>query len=247
MSWPGLTMSSGVAESMHARGEGMTIIIPSAGQGRRMKTVGAKGLIELRHEETVLSRQIRILSKIYPGADIVVVVGFESEKMFRVIPKYVRVVENELHSITNVVRSIDIGLKATTSDRVMVVYGDLVFNAATVTNLPLAESFVLIDKFRRNRTQIDEQEVGVTVVDDYVTRFDYGLKTKWAQIFFATGRELSCLRRLAAERERRKCFGWELLNAMLDKNGSLRAIEPKGMRIVEIDCSKDIDAAKRVA
>lgn len=220
----------------------LSIVIPAAGLGRRMKSYGPKALIEVTPGQTILSRQLRILRDKFPGADIVVVVGFEGERVVRSLPPGVRVVENELFETTNVARSLLMGVRSCSCRRALLVYGDLVFSGETLDGLPDDESFVVVDAGGRMR----EFEVGVNVVDGAATHFSYGLDTKWAQIAMLTGRELHLFRRLAAAREKRKFFGYELLNEVLEHSGDLAAVEPPGMRIVEVDTSKDIGDAGQI-
>lgn len=226
-----------------AKGEGLTVIIPAAGLGRRMRTVGSKALVELRPGETVLSRQVAMLRRVLPFADVIVVVGYEADRVYRALPQWVRVVENEAYETTNVVRSIDLGIRAAVTDRVLVIYGDLVFNEAVLRNFPLQESAALVDHSAVGR----ENEVGVTVVDDYVTQFAFGLDSKWAHIIYLSGLELHNFKRFSADVDKRRCFGFEALNEVLERGGNLAAVPLEGgMRLAEIDTSRDIAAATSI-
>lgn len=219
----------------------LTIVIPAAGLGRRMKSYGPKALIEVAPRQTLIGRQLWILREHFPRAELVVVVGFEAEKVARTLPAWVRVVKNEQYEVTNVARSVEMGLRVSRSERVLVVYGDLVFSPGTFAGLPMGESFALLD----TQGQLRELEVGCTVVDGEVTYLSYGLPTKWAQIMLLTGRELALFRRLALPNAKRKHFGYEILNEVLEHDGRLAAIEPVKMKLVEIDTSKDIAAARQ--
>lgn len=221
----------------------LSIVIPAAGPGKRMKSYGPKTLIELKHGQTVVSRQVDILRHVFPGADLVVVVGYEAERVQRFLPPGVRVVENENFEDTNVARSIEMGVKASAGGAVLVVYGDLVFNRATFTGLVLGRSCVVVDsKCRRGC------EVGVNIDKKTgdVEHFDYGLSPKWAHIMFAMGRELKLLRKFLFQPVSRRLFGFEVLNAMIDAGGAFAAVEPPGMRIAEIDSARDIEAARAI-
>ncbi len=189
----------------------------------------------------MLSRQLTILKKRFPEADIVVVVGFQSEKVVKAIPPGIRIVENECYELTNVARSVEMGLRASSCRSALVVYGDLVFSPSFFDSLG-DKSAVLVD----TRGQFRDFEVGCNVVDGVVTHFSYGLDTKWAQVVLLTGRELSLFRRLAASKERRKHFGFEVLNEILEHNAELVAVEHPGTKVVEIDTSKDIEAARKI-
>ena len=74
--------------SGNIRGE-ISIVIPAAGMGRRMKSYGPKALIPLPSDKTnprtgesrgenitLIERQIHILIDCYPNAEIFIVVGF---------------------------------------------------------------------------------------------------------------------------------------------------------------------------
>src|SRR3982751_246557 len=91
----------------------LSIVIPAAGVGRRMKSFGPKSLIELGDGQTVLSRQLHILRSTYPTADIVLVLGHEADRIIRSLPSAsgIKVVENENHSETNVARSLAMGIR----------------------------------------------------------------------------------------------------------------------------------------
>lgn len=219
----------------------LTIIIPAAGLGRRMKSYGPKSLISLGNGQLLLSRQLDILHKLYPKAEIVVVLGFDADKVYKILPPYVRTVENEFYDETNVVRSIALGLRASNGNnsKLLLVYGDLVFNSKTFEALNLDTSQIIID----NNGQILEGEVGLTVNNHYVTYFAYGLPTKWTHIALLTGRELQLFKQLVGNKNFKKHYGFEIMNMLLEQGCKLKAIEPTAMAITEIDTSKDIERA----
>lgn len=220
----------------------ISIIIPAAGLGRRMKSYGPKSLIEVGGSETILSRQLRILRSAYPRADIVLVVGYEGERVLRTLPFGIKVVENELYAETNVARSIAMGLRVASHSNVLVVYGDLVFNAEAISWTVQDGSSILIDR----RGQMGDDEVGVTVVDGRATNMSYGLPIKWGHIAYLTGRELELFKHSVWQIAARRSFGFEVLNQVIDKGGRLRVVEPVGCRLAEVDTSRDIERALRV-
>jgi choline kinase len=160
----------------------ISVVIPAAGQGRRMKSLKPKMLIELGYH-TVITRQICMIRNIYPSADITVVVGFAADMAIAGTPLGVKVVENEHYEDTNVVRSIDIGMRVADSDNILIIYGDLVFNTAAIATMTGTGSAVLMDSKRNMR----DDEVGGTVINGYINTFSYGIKRKWAQIAYLTG------------------------------------------------------------
>jgi choline kinase len=207
-----------------------------------MKSHGSKSLIELGGNESVLTRQIGLLRKRYKKAEFIVVVGFQADRLIKQIPEGIKIIENDLYEATSVMRSIGLALRIATNPKVLIVYSDLVFNQAALEGLTKGGSAVLVD----SKSNLTSEEVGVTIVNGEVTRFSYDLQTKWAQILFLTGLELKLFKTLAFDREKRKIYTSEALNAIIEIGGRIKAIEPKKMQIVEIDSAKDIEVARRI-
>jgi choline kinase len=220
-----------------------TIVIPAAGQGKRMKSYGPKALIELRNNQNVLTRQINIFQTFMPNNPIVIIAGFEADKIRRAALKFknVEVVVNRHYEKTNVAYSIALGLQKV-AGAAMIVYGDLVFNKETICHIPVGESVAVVD----SRKQIRDIEVGLNIVADKITHFSYGLSTKWAQIIVLQKEECEIFKREATAPARHSYFGFEILNKVIDAGYPIRCVEPDPMRIVEIDTSKDIDDARKI-
>jgi hypothetical protein len=123
-------------------------------------------------------------------------------------------------------------------NRVLVVYGDLVFNLATLGQVTASDSAVIIDK--QNQIRQDEVGVNVNIAEEKAAYFSYGLPIKWAQILFLTGKELELFRALANDRERSRLYTFELLNMIMEKGGVFAVVEPKDMLITEVDSQKDV-------
>jgi CTP:molybdopterin cytidylyltransferase MocA len=220
----------------------LSIIIPAAGTGRRMKSYGPKPMIDLPGGETVLGRQIRVLRTVFPKSDLVVVVGYEADRVMRSLPPGVRAVENESYETTGVARSLGMGLRVALHRRILIVYGDLVFTAPAVSWAASAGPSVLLD----SHGQMDSEEIGATVVGGFVTSFNYGLPAKWGQVALLAGRELDLFKRFVWSEDTRRHFGFEALNSVIDAGGRIRAVEPAGVRIVEIDAPRDIERAREI-
>lgn len=206
-----------------------------------MKSYGPKCLIDLDGHQTVLGRQIHILKKEYPLAEIIVVVGHEADLVMKNLNSAVKPVENENFMNTNVARSLAIGLRIASYENVLIVYGDLVFSPQAVRVVGSNSTAVVDTALRMN-----EDEVGATIADGRITRFAYDLRTKWAQIVYLKGRELELFKKVVWNRERNRWFGFEALNKVIDAGGLIRAVEPRGMALAEIDTSKDIERARLV-
>ena len=214
----------------------LSVIIPAAGMGHRMKSYGPKCLLPANNKETILQKIVSNIKREYPYSDIVVVTGFESDKVIKSLPSSVRIVENKEYETTNAVESLRIGINACITDNILIVYGDLVFNVYSIRNITSQGSCAVVD----SKSQFKSEEIGVTVVNDRITRFAYGLPKKWSQIAFFENKEFKMLKELCSDRRKNKLYPFELFNFMLNRGCKIKSIEPRGMIIKEIDSLKDL-------
>lgn len=214
----------------------LTVLIPVAGMGHRMKSYGPKCLLKANQKETILEKTVSNIKKEYPYSDIIVVVGFESEKVIRSLPNFVRIVENQSYEKTNIVESVRIGINAAAHDNVLIVYGDLIFNVYSIREITSSGTCVVFDSKNRFR----EEEVGLTIVEDFVTTFAYGLTNKWSQIAYLENEAFRMLKALCSDKRKNKLYLFELFNTIIESGILMEAKEPKGMVIKEIDSLKDL-------
>jgi choline kinase len=218
--------------------EGLSIIIPAAGMGYRMKSCGPKTLTPLYGGITLIEQQLQTLWSCYPNAEIFIVVGFEAEKVRGVLREYpVHFIYNPLHEQTNVLYSIGLATQAVVSNCALLVYGDLIFNENAVRNLHGGISKVVVDAYGCLR----ENEVGVAYQNKMVTNFAYGLPEKWAQIAYFAEKELELMKRVSVRSDVSQWFGYEGMNQIIECGGSFEVIRPRTMKLVEIDSTKDLE------
>lgn len=211
-----------------------SIIIPAAGMGLRMKSYGVKSLISLTPNVNLITHQLSIIRKTFVNSEIILVVGFEADKLIQKTPNDIIKIENEKYETTNVARSIGIGLNAATSENVLIIYGDLVFNDKAL-RIPLTESLLIIDK----NTMVGD-EVGCSVNDNRVDILSYELPQKWAQIVYLKNKELDLMRRICCNRLHDNLYGFEIINKVIDSGGTFLAYQPDKIKINDIDSSKDL-------
>lgn len=235
--------------------DSLDIIIPAAGLGSRMKTQGPKSCM-LLGKYNLLNMQLDILQNIYPKANIIVVVGFEKEKVqeflqqwrkFRVVGnKDVKLVWNSSFKETNVAYSIGLANKYTKSKKVLIVYGDLFFNEETFSKIDLLnenQSGLLLDE----KDSMDIDEVGIEETNDYVKQLAYKNSKKWAQIALLTKEDADEFARLAMIKRNTRMFSFEIFNKMIESGRSFKIYHNHEMKVVDIDDREDLDKARKVA
>ena len=223
------------------RKKGLSIIIPAAGTGSRMKSYGPKPLIKIGNQ-SIISRQIDILKKSFYCPEIVVVSGYESCKVMNSLPRNIVNVENENYDNTNVSRSLALGLRACTRDKVLVVYGDLLFNAETFKNVNLSSSSLFIDK----SGFMTKDEVGCNISNKKIQYLIPDIENKWAQIMYLKGAELDIFSKNVFDRDNDRKFGFEIINRCIEFGAKFDIITPNNMRVTDIDTSKDLLIAKKI-
>jgi len=212
------------------------IIIPAAGLGRRMKSCGPKPLISIKPNTTIIENQLKIFKKIVPNSNIILVTGFESDRLMNQTPDSLIKVENERYAETNVVRSIGMGLRACKND-VLIVYGDLIFNDFAIQALDFNNSCILVGNEIMN-----DKEVGCIVNSrGSVENMMYDLPVKWGQISFFRGRELNLLKQICWNPQSYGLFGFEAFNYIIANGGKLAGCYNKKARVIDIDTNKDLE------
>ena len=167
------------------------VIIPAAGMGRRMKSYGPKSLIKIGNS-TIIKNQISLLRSYLSNPNIVLVCGFKATLLMNQTPHDIIKVENEKYTETNVARSIGIGLRiVSNSKKLVVIYGDLVFNSEAIKNLAFDKSSIIV-----TNNNIGDDEVGCVISEKQVCNLMYDLPNKWGQIAIFIGKELELLKEL---------------------------------------------------
>ena len=209
--------------------------------GHRMKSYGTKALIKIG-SSTVINNQISILKTYFPDCYITLVCGFKASTLMDETPNYILKVENENYQNTNVSRSIGMGLRVlSNSSKVIIIYGDLVFNAETIKSISLDKSSIVIT----NQT-MGEDEVGCVIDDQELRNLMYDLPIKWGQISIFVGKELNLLKRICWNEKNKTKFGFEVINEIIQQGGKFQCIQNDSIKIIDIDNSKDIQKAKEI-
>ena len=223
----------------------ISVIIPAAGCGRRMRSYGPRSLLKIKDNMTILENQIRCVNKYLYNPEIIIVSGFQSYKIENSISnkkRNISIIDNKRWETTNIAASIALGVKKAKNKNILVIYGDLVFNAWTL-RAPLGPySLAIVDK----KETMKKEEVGTTIVNNLVENMMFDLPNKWAQIAYFTGNEYSLLLNICSQPQYYNRFGFEIINMIIDGGGKFMAYSNPRMKITDIDSSKDLCRIKDV-
>lgn len=228
---------------MPAANNALTVIILSAGAGRKMKSKGAKALLPVGRI-TLLEYQMQMIWKMYAKAEIIIVTGFQASKV-RAICRGTypaRLVYNPNYETANVMYSIALALENTLARNVLIIHGDIICNTNTIADIATGTSKLLMLSEAHHNTQDD---VGAIITDNCITNMSYGLPRVWGQMAFFTNRELAIFEKIAFNHERSSnWFFYEGINETINMGGSFAAHSPANVHWLEINTVEDLNNSK---
>lgn len=215
------------------------IIIPSAGIGRRMKSYGCKSLLTIKNEK-LIDIQIKNIKKTIDKYEIILITGFDSDRLMNQSPPDIIKIENEKYYENNVSRSISMGLRATKeNDHVLIIFGDILFNESAIKHINFSESCIIMSN------NMSDNEVGCNINDKkYLEYMMFDLPNKWGHIIYLTSKELSLFKKIIWGKQTDKKFCFEIINEVINQGGKFKCIQDKNIKVIDIDTSKDLQKAQ---
>jgi len=215
------------------------VIIPSAGIGRRMKSYGCKSLLNIK-DDRLIDIQIKHINAVIRNHEIILITGFDSDRLMNQSPKDIIKIENEKYYENNVSRSISIGLRATKeNDHVLILFGDTLFNQSALEEINFAESCIVVSD------HMSENEVGCNISHKgYLEYMMFDLPNKWGHMIYLTSKELTLFKKIIWNKQTDKKFCFEIINEVINQGGKFKCILNDKIRVMDIDTSKDLQKAQ---
>jgi len=217
----------------------MHVIIPSAGIGRRMKSYGCKSLLTIKNHK-LIDIQILHINNTFKNNEIILVTGFDSDRLMNNSPNDIIKIENEKYYENNVVKSIAIGLRATkNNNHVLIVFGDVLFNSNTLENIKIGQSSIIISN------DMGSNEVGCNInTKNKLEYMMFDLPNKWGHIIYLNNKELDLFKKTILNKKTEKKFCFEIINEVINNGGKFMCIQNKNIKAMDIDTSKDLQKAQ---
>lgn len=215
------------------------VIIPSAGIGRRMKSYGCKSLLTIKNEK-LIDIQIKNVKTIFPHSEIILITGFDSDRLIHNSPNDIIKIENEKYYENNVTRSISIGMRATkNNDHILIIFGDLLFNQKSIEKININESSIIISN------DMEDGEVGCNINGKGLLEYMmFDLPNKWGHILYLTSKELTLFKKIISNKNNEKKFCFEIINEVVNQGGRFKCIKDNNIKTMDIDTSKDLQKAQ---
>ena len=215
------------------------VIIPSAGIGRRMKSYGCKSLLNIKNEK-LIDIQIKYIQNTFPESEIILITGFDSDRLIHNSPNNIIKIENEKYYENNVTRSISIGMRATkNNDHILIIFGDLLFNQQSIEKININESSIIISN------DMEDGEVGCNINGKGLLEYMmFDLPNKWGHILYLTSKELTLFKKIISNKSNEKKFCFEIINEVVNQGGRFKCIRDNNIKVMDIDTSKDLQKAE---
>lgn len=207
--------------------ESLSVIIPVAGYPNGRKTGLSPALVKIKQGMHLIEYQVEAVKSVWPQATVIVVVGHQAEKVIQIIGDSTLIVEKEQFEKSGTARSISMGLRVTKDQNILIIHGDLFFERACLDSLLKDVSSTILAK-------MPDGTIGVNHDKGLIRTLDYGLESKWGQIFLLRGRETDLLRRVVHNRRNDKLFTFEILNKIVEGNGKIYTVEQYNSVVREI-------------
>ena len=227
--------------------EKLTVIILAAAPGKRMRGRGSKSLLLVDNNTTVLEKQIKTILRMYGDADIIIVTGFQENKVRNSLRwnYQVKFIYNPLYEQKGIVYSLALAMNASVPGNLLIMHGDLVFNAFALSGImstPLSK--ILIDKTVAAKT---DESIGAITCDNKVTNLSYGLPDKWGQMVYFFHGDLPKIENFIFDYDNYgQMLLYEIINKGIDKDILFTPFSPSRTKLVEIKDVGDLIKARAI-
>lgn len=219
--------------------QNLSIIILASSYIKRMKAHGPPSLFKDLAGKTILEHQIQILKKRFPNADITVVSGLWADKLASIKTNEFRIIENQLFESTNEIEDLRLAINNISNNNVLILTGDLYFNHATFSEIP-NQSFIMYD----NKHQLENVDIGMTIVDKNATILSFDLHNKWVGIIYIHSLFFDKFKTLCLDRTKNRLFLFEIINNMVNNGYKFIAYQPENMKIMKVDSPNSLKTCK---
>ena len=216
---------------------GIDVVILTYENGHRIKSHSLLCTLATANGKTLIENQISILQSAFSDSDLFVLTGPESDHVTKYLPHNVRVIENRLYNSTGIAENIRLVINNSVNKRLLIISANVILNKKLLSGLEFSRSFSVCHSYEK----IKSHEIGVTIDDDCITQFSFGLNSRWCGVDFIQKDEFDLMSKLCKNRDKNKLFMFEILNFIVDNDGDISPHCPDKM-----SCVQKINSAKEL-
>lgn len=203
----------------------ITVVLLCDSPGYRMKSYGPLSLITINNKR-LIDLQIACIKDTFPNFELIVCLGFDSEKVCRYIrSKYhdinIRFIENQLYNSSNSCESLRLSLNNTCNNKILICDGNLLLNQKSLSKINTSESCALIEK-----TPCETLEIGLNIDGSgTVQYFSFGATKTWSEVIFLNGVDIiDSLRKIIVSYDSKTRFMFEAMNELINMKYTIKSI-----------------------
>lgn len=180
----------------------------------------------LNESETIIDRQINIINSNYKNSEIIVISGFEHERLIDHIFSHnytnVRIVENQNYKSTNTLDGWRLGLNLSLNQNTYIIHGDRIFDDSYISYRDSKTTYTIVHDINKNNYNL-----GLLFDNNKFINMSYGLPNVWSEIFFIHEKDFNITRKLINEYKKRKIYNIESFINELSKNITISVLNKK--------------------
>jgi len=212
------------------------IVILAYENGKKTRLHTPKHLLNTVRGNIFLEEQIRIVTKTFFENSVYVATGMDCDKIVEILPRHVRIVENQNFHITGPAEYFRLLINNSVETSLLFIDGDLIFSEDDLSDLDFSRSFIVCAE-----EVCKTQEIGATISDGEIAQLSFGLKNKIHHMFFLKDAELKLAQKICKNRDKDKLLIFEILNFIINSGGKLYPCMPnKASQIKKIESVKDL-------
>lgn len=191
-------------------------------------------LTYVNNKEFLIDIQINTILKHYEECNIIIVSGFENERIVKHIHQQeyanVRIAENKNHKESNVLDGWKFGLNISLEEDTYIVHGDRLFSDSCILNSKIKNSFTITHDYCKNN-----YDLGILYDNNKYINMSYGLPNVWSEVFFISKKDFKLVRKKINQYNQRKIYNIEsfINNLAQDINISVIEKEKKDIKLLK--------------
>lgn len=206
-----------------------SVVLLCAGRSKKIQSFGNRSLLKIG-KNTLIEKQIECIRANIKNPDIVVVLGYEAERLYSFLkPLKVRCVLNEHYEDTSAIKSTILGLRATVGSEVYIIHGDIVIKKNIfVPTKSGCKTFYTTNKIN---------DVGLLLDGRQVSRFAFGVNNTWNKVLYLNKSGVDTIKDLVISIDNERLLDFEIYNSLIERGLEIEAYKSN---MVEINTIRDI-------
>lgn len=213
-----------IHEIKSLNGDKVTFILLCAQKSNR-RGYNNVALSDVHNQKKVIDLQIECINKAHPNNEIILISGFEHEKVVQYVHKNkyqnVRIAENKNYEKTSALDGWKIGLNLSIPGNTYIIHGDRIFSSSMISD----ENHEQGTHTYTHNIDKTNYDLGLLIENNKLINISYGLPNVWSEIFFIHADDFQITRKLINETRRRKIYSIDSFINLISRQFQIKVIE----------------------